>query len=47
MKRCGACLRPYHECNCAKWCSECACRTNHTTAQHLEALRELPEEPTR
>ncbi len=45
--RCPACLQPFPECTCSKYCIECGCRSNHTAAFHREMESEIPKEPTR
>ena len=34
---CPACLQPPTVCACDRYCAECACWTNHTTAWHQAA----------
>jgi hypothetical protein len=34
---CGACQKPWAECECTRYCGVCEYTTNHSTAQHLAA----------
>jgi hypothetical protein len=47
MNRCPACLQPYCECECNRWCLTCGCRTNHTAEFHRQMEVFMPKEPTR